>query len=303
MDLLIVGAGAMGQWVARTVPADVSVAFTDVDPAAARTAADATDARAVPIGDDGPVEAVCLAVPIPTLSAAAADHLPRAERAALDVTGVMGPAVDALATHAPDAERVSLHPLFAPANAPGNVAVVPDAPGPATDDLLAAIEAAGNRVFETTAEEHDRAMETVQSAAHAAVFAYALATESVRPAFHTPISSELADLVADVTDGEPRVYRDIQTAFPGAERVADAAARIADADGDGFERLYARAAASPFGAEAGADGRERAGDGTGAGLNEATGAGDGDGNDRHPDAETETEVESEGPDDAGGEST
>mgnify|MGYP000710623552 CR=1 FL=1 len=41
-----------------------------------------------------------------------------------------------------------------------------------------------------------------------------------------------------VTDGTPRVYADIQAAFDGAEDVADAARRIADADFEEFHEVY-----------------------------------------------------------------
>jgi prephenate dehydrogenase len=172
---------------------------------------------------------------------AAATQAPRAERALVDVTGVMGPVVAAGRDHAPDRERLSLHPLFAPANAPGNVAAVHDAAGPVTDRVRAALSGAGNHVFDTTPAEHDEAMRTVQAAAHAAVLAYGLASESVRPEFATPVSRRLDDLVRTVTGGTPRVYRDIQRTFDGAERVAEAARRVAEADDEAFERLYREA--------------------------------------------------------------
>jgi prephenate dehydrogenase len=239
MELLVVGAGEMGRWLARTVPADV--AFADVDESAARAAASATGGRVVPVTGDETFTAVCLAVPIPALEDAVAVQADRAEAALLDVTGVMRPAVAAMRAHASDRERVSLHPLFAAANAPGNVAVVADAPGPVSDEVLSAVAAAGNEVFETDPAEHDEAMETVQAAAHAAVISYALAAREVRPEFHTPVSSELSDLASAVTGGNPGVYRDIQAAFEGADRVAAAARRVADADPDGFEALYREA--------------------------------------------------------------
>ncbi len=75
----------------------------------------------------------------------------------------------------PDGQRLSLHPLFAPENAPGNVAVVADALGPDATAVVDAIAAAGNNCFETTVSEHDEAMETVQASAHAAVLAFAMA--------------------------------------------------------------------------------------------------------------------------------
>ncbi|MFB6080243.1 MAG: prephenate dehydrogenase [Haloferacaceae archaeon] len=247
MDLLVVGAGAMGRWVGDVVGA---AAFADVDPAAADAAAATRDARAVPVDGDERFEAVCLAVPISAVPAAVAAQAPRADRALVDVTGVMAPAVSAMREHAPDRERLSLHPLFAPENAPGNVAAVHDEPGPVTAAVRERVAVAGNEVFDTTAADHDEAMGTVQAGAHAAVLAYALAAREVRPEFATPVSARLDELVATVTDGSPRVYREIQAAFPGAARVADAARRVADADGETFERLYH---------EAGADGADGAG--------------------------------------------
>lgn len=238
MDVLVVGAGEMGRWVGDLVDA---AAFADADPAVADAAAAAGDARAVPVDGDERFEAVCLAVPISAAAAAVETQAPRAERALLDVIGVMGPVVSAMREHAPDRERLSLHPLFAPGNAPGNVAAVHDEPGPVTAAVRDRVAAAGNEVFDTTPAEHDRAMRTVQAGAHAAVLAYALAAEEVRPEFATPVSGRLDDLVATVTDGSPRVYQEIQETFPGADRVADAARRVAEAEGESFDRLYREA--------------------------------------------------------------
>ena len=241
MEILVVGAGAMGRWAGGTLEAAFDVAFADRDPETARAAADATGGRAVGLDTAETFEVVCLAVPITAVADAVAAHADRASLAMIDVTGVMAAPVTAMCEHLPDRERVSLHPLFAPENAPGTVAVVPDSPGPATDRVLDAIADAGNRTFETDPEEHDTAMETVQAGAHTAILAYALAAADVREEFATPVSRELTHLVGTVTDGTPRVYREIQASFEGAEAVADAARRVADADGDAFERLYADA--------------------------------------------------------------
>ena len=247
MQLLVVGAGSMGRWFADTVeraaPGEIDVAFADTDPAAAADAA-ALDARTVPVDGTERFDVVCLAVPISAVDASVAAQADRAREAVVDVTGVMAPPLAAMRAHVPDRERVSFHPLFAPANAPGTVAVTVDEPGTVTDRLRAALEAAGNTLFETTAAEHDRAMETVQSSAHAAVIAYALAAREVRPEFHTPVSGALTDLVETVTGGTPRVYREIQATFDGAERVADAAARLAAADDEAFDALYREASGS-----------------------------------------------------------
>lgn len=241
METLVVGAGVMGRWlghVLRESDRQVSLSFLDTADERAREAAEATDGRALRAGTTERFDLVCVAVPIPAAREAIAAHAGSARHALLDVTGTMAEPVAAMREHAPDCERVSLHPLFAPANEPGNVPVVADESGPRTDTVRAAFSARGNTLFETDAATHDRTMETVQARTHAAILAFALATETVPDRFHTPVSANLASLVAQVTDGDPRVYADIQGAFDGAGDVADAARRLADADDDAFQQLY-----------------------------------------------------------------
>lgn len=244
METLVVGAGAMGRWVAGALVADgpqTEIVFLDSDPSAARAAANALDGRAVSTDTDESFDAVCVAVPIPAATDAIAAYAPVAERAVYDVTGVMQEPVEAMRDHAPERERVSFHPLFAPDNEPGNVPVVADAPGPVTDGVREALASRGNDLFETTAAEHDEAMETVQARTHAAVLAYALAREEVPDRYQTPISGPLDTLADRVTGGEPRVYEDIQAAFDGAEDIARAADRIATTAPDEFEGLFEEA--------------------------------------------------------------
>lgn len=236
MELLIVGAGSIGRWFAGSLDADVT--FTDIQPDAAATAASQCDGRSVPLTDDISVTAVCIAVPMTTAEDAIANHAGKATDAVLDLSGAMTGPVSAMEEHAPDLERLSLHPLFAPENAPGRIAVVTDSTGPTTRAVLEGLDNAGNTLFETTATDHDRAMETVQARAHAAILSFALAAEAVDDPFGTPIYEELDHLVGEFLGGTPRVYADIQETFSGAEDVAEAARRIAEADHDTFERLY-----------------------------------------------------------------
>lgn len=242
MELLVVGAGAMGRWLARALredgPPSLQLSVLDVDAGAAREAADSLDAETVDPGTDDTFEAVCVAVPIPTAEEAIATYGGQAERAIFDVTGTMAGPVAAMRRHAPNRERVSLHPLFAPANEPGNVAVVADAPGPATDRVRDALAARGNDLFETAPGEHDEAMETVQARTHTAVLAYALAAGSVPDRFQTPVSAGIEELVTQVTGGDAGVYADVQAVFEGAEDVASAADEIAGADREALRRLY-----------------------------------------------------------------
>ena len=248
MTLCIVGAGAMGRWFADTVAAapalDVDLAFADTALATAREAAAEFDDAEALVGTpeaDRTFDTVCLAVPIPAVQAAVADWAPHTESAMVDLSGVMAGPVDAMRDHLPERERASLHPLFAPPRAPGNVALVADSVGSTLAPLLDALRDAGNDLFETTPAEHDDAMTTVQAKSHAAVLAWALAGDDVREEFHPPVSAGLEELAETVTEGDARVYADIQDAFGGADAVAEAARAVAEADGETFADLYAEA--------------------------------------------------------------
>ena len=241
MQLLVVGAGEMGQCFARHSGAD-AVAFADRDSdTARRAAAGLNDARAVPLDTDERFDVVCIAVPMSAMADAVAAHAGKATAAVVDVAGEMRDSVAALREHAPDRERASFHPLFSASNAPGNLPVVVDAEGPTVAAVRAALSAAGNEVFETTPEEHDRAMETVQAQAHTAVLAYALAADDVDSRFHTALSEPLEALVDDVVGNTPEVYAEIQSRFDGSDAVAEAAHRLADADASEFADLYEEA--------------------------------------------------------------
>lgn len=240
MDVLVVGAGDVGRWVAAA--ADASVAFADVDRQRAEAAAESVGsrARAVPLDGDDSFDVVAVAVPLGVASAAVERHAPRADRAVVDFTGEMAGPLAAMADAAPDAERASFHPLFAPEHAPGRVAVSADATGPATDEVRAWLTDAGNELVDVAPETHDDAMATIQGRTHAAVLAFALAADDDVPeALATPVYEDLDALAERVTGGNARVYGDIQAAFGGAEEVAAAAERLADAvDAEAFAEVY-----------------------------------------------------------------
>jgi prephenate dehydrogenase len=240
MDVLIIGAGSMGTWFGGAIDSDV--AFIDVDPDAAATAATATDGTVADPEGDKAYDVVCIAVPLGRAAEAIADYAPHSRRAIVDVSGVMAAPLEAMARHTPELEHASLHPLFAPERAPGSIAVVRENGGPTIEALLEDLEERGNDLVETTPAEHDEAMETVQATTHAAVLSFALAADSVPEGFETPIYDELRTLAEQMTDGTPRVYADIQATFDGADAVADAASAIAAADADEFESLYRDAA-------------------------------------------------------------
>ena len=263
METLVVGAGPMGRWVGRLTrdALDGDLFFLDRDSETARDAAATVGGRAVEpeglAGADGRAfGVVCVAVPIPAAAGAIESYGPLAREALVDVTGVMAEPVAAMAALS-GPERASLHPLFAPDSEPGNVPVVVEQRGPTVEALLSTVETRGNNVFETTAAEHDRAMETVQARAHAAVLAFGVAAEAVSPEFHTPVSAQLSELAERVTGGNAGVYEDIQTTFDGASEVADAARRVDENRGVAFERIYREAGRNVAGDNRSGDGGEQ----------------------------------------------
>jgi len=262
METLVVGAGPMGRWVGRLARDALGsdLCFLDRDPGTARDAAGAVGGRMLePAGGDseaGEFAVVCVAVPIPAAAEALGRYGPLAREAVVDVTGAMAEPTAAMAA-LPGPERASLHPLFAPESEPGNVPVVFEERGPTVEAMLSTLDGRGNHVFETTPAEHDRAMQTVQARAHAAVLAFALAAEPVPPEFHTPVSEQLGALAERVTGGDASVYDDIQTAFDGAGDVADAAGRLARQQNGRFEQLYREAGRRTTGAGGHESGGER----------------------------------------------
>lgn len=243
MRLLVVGAGEMGRWFAEASGA-TDVAFADRDEAVAREAAAALEATPVALNTDERFDVVCVAVPMSAVPEAIATHAPKATAAIVDVSGEMRESVNALSTHADGRAYASFHPLFSASNAPGNIPVVVGDADRNVASIRASLESAGNAVFETTPDEHDRAMETVQARAHTAILAYALAAEPIDERFHTSLSEPLSELVDGVTQNTPEVYAEIQRRFSGADSVADAARQLAEADAETFERLYEKAGRS-----------------------------------------------------------
>lgn len=238
MRALIVGAGTMGRWFADVTRDWLTVTFADTDPDAARAAAAHFDTDAVDIDGIDRFSIVCTAVPLAVTPEAITRYGPAAEDAVIDLSGSMGDPLAAMQEVAPNCERISVHPLFAPENAPGNVPIVAKNAGSVAAELQERLAAAGYTAFETSPEQHDRAMENVQAKVHAAVLAYALAADPADERFHTPVSSGFQELIELVLAGNPHVYADIQDRYVGAESVASAAERIATASESEFVSLY-----------------------------------------------------------------
>lgn len=238
MDALIVGAGDVGRWFADRL--DWPVAFADVDPEAAEAAAAGLGDRgsSVPLDSQAGFDVVAVAVPMRAATETIERHGSKAETALVDLTGSMAGPLSAMEATAQDVERASFHPLFAPAHAPGRVALSVGADGPTIDAIRDRLRAAGNEIVPVDPAVHDEAMETIQGRAHAAVLAFGLAAADVPEELATPVFEDLQALRERVTDGSPGVYADIQAVFDGAADIQAAASRLAEADRDTFEALY-----------------------------------------------------------------
>lgn len=237
MDVLIVGAGAVGRWVGQTL--DATVAFADVDRSTAESAAaEVGDARTADLDGTDTHDVVAVAVPMRAAESVIREQAPRATGAVIDFTGSMAGPLAAMKDAAEDLERVSFHPLFAPEHAPGRIAKSLGRGGPLVDRITRAFVSAGNTIVPVEAEVHDEAMATVQGRVHAAILAFGLAADPVPAELATPVYEDLQALRERVTSGPPGVYADIQATFDGTEEVAAAVEQLAAADREEFEELY-----------------------------------------------------------------
>ncbi len=237
MDLLIVGAGAVGQWVGSLW--DGPVAFADADrQVAVQAAAHTQNASVADLDGDSTAEVVAVAVPMRVTREVIVEQADRAERVLVDFTGSMTEPLETMADVAPDLERVSFHPLFAPEHSPGRVAKSVGKPGPSVDDVTRTLVNAGNTIVPVEPAVHDDAMATVQGRVHATVLAFGLAAEPVPEELGTPVYEDLQALRERVTSGPAGVYADIQDQFDGIEDLQTAIDSLAEADRTEFESLY-----------------------------------------------------------------
>jgi len=133
--------------------------------------------------------------------------------------------------------------LFAPSlDAHGRgIALIDIRHGEAVEAMIAMLTKTGARLVRLAAEEHDRAMASVQALTHAAIIAFGTALRDHADidrllAVATPPHRMLLGLLARIATGPPEVYLDIQHANPyarDARRALAAAAAGLDPIGDG----------------------------------------------------------------------
>ncbi|MFB6185283.1 MAG: prephenate dehydrogenase, partial [Halobacteriaceae archaeon] len=154
------------------------------------------------------------------------------------LTGKMKEPVSLMANIAPARERASLHPLFHPDNAPGQIAIAIQTQGPVIDRIQDTLTDQGYTFTEISPQDHDSAMKTIQGRTHAAILAFAMTADSVPDDLETPVYRRLRSLVIDILDNNPETYAEIQAEFDGADDIAQAAAEIASADVQQFIDIY-----------------------------------------------------------------
>lgn len=237
MDVLIVGSGAVGRWVGSRL--DGSIAFADVDRAAAESAATALpDGTVTDLSGSETYDVVAVAVPMREATSVIEAQADRATGALIDFTGSMAGPLETMEKAGGALQRASFHPLFAPEHAPGRIAKSTGQDGPLIDRITRSFVAAGNTIVPVEASVHDDAMATVQGRVHAAVLAFGLAADPVPEELGTPVFEEMQALRERVTSGPPGVYADIQETFDGIEALQDAVEKLAEADRKTFEELY-----------------------------------------------------------------
>lgn len=223
--VVVGGAGDVGGLFARLLLGRGPVVSVDVRPSvAAESVVD--DARAPSTAVLAAVRAadvVVLALPEPValVAAAACAEAVRPGALLVGTSSVQRDVTRGLTALAEErgAEVCGLNPMFAPALgfAGNGVAAVRAVDGPRTAEVLGLVTAAGARVVEVTAEEHDRTTAVLQAATHAAVLAFgAVVADHGDPsslvALAPPPHLTLLALLARITGGNPEVYWEIQTA-------------------------------------------------------------------------------------------
>ncbi|MFG3407803.1 prephenate dehydrogenase/arogenate dehydrogenase family protein [Streptomyces sp. NPDC048142] len=247
--VVVGGAGAVGALFTERL-LESGVAVTVVDRAAATPSDERVRRIHGDVTDIGPglaaelerADAVVLALP-DAVALAAVPGLAGALRPGtllVDTLSVKQPIAEAVRTHAPGVQAVSVNPMFAPSlGFPGRpVAAVTVNDGPRVAEFLLLVEDWGSSVVRVGAAEHDRLVGAAQVLPHAAVLGFGLAlaglgvpAAGLREIAPPPMNTLLA-VLARIASGTPEVYWDVQAANPEAPAARKALA-------EGLHRLAA----------------------------------------------------------------
>lgn len=222
MKFAVIGAGAMGQWLAGFIKQNLGeVVVADASATQAERVAKELGIISKPIPEaTAEAECVLVAVPISKIPEVIKSLAGQVQRGALlaDITSVKSDVVEVMQTIEAKVELVSLHPLFGPgaASVKGkDFVVVPVKPGRRYAALKHRLIELGARVTEMEAEEHDRLMAIIQCMTHFVLLAYLDALKSMKGLkkaenFRTPMFATLLDLAKSVLAGNPELYGELQ---------------------------------------------------------------------------------------------
>ena len=222
MKVAIIGAGAMGKWLANFAKQNLGeVTVADVNSARAKEVASELGASAKPIKEAAAqAEILLISVPIsktPETVCSLAEVAPKGALLA-DIASVKSEVVEVMRKIKSNIELVSVHPLFGPGAvsvAGKDIVVVPVKPGKRYLELKKRLVELGARVTEMDAEQHDRLMAIIQCMTHFVLLAYLTAIKSMKglkytKEIRTPMFATLMNLAKAVLAGNPEVYGELQ---------------------------------------------------------------------------------------------
>jgi len=222
VKVAVIGAGAMGQWLAGFVKQNLDeVVVADVSATKAERVAKELGISSKSVAEAAAeAELVLVAVPISKTPEVIKSLTGQVQRGVLiaDITSVKSDVVEVMKTIEAKVELVSLHPLFGPgaASVKGkDFVVVPVKPGQRYAALKNRLIELGARVTEMDAEEHDRLMAITQCMTHFVLLVYLDALKSMKglkqaEKLRTPMFATLLDLAKSVLAGNPELYGELQ---------------------------------------------------------------------------------------------
>jgi prephenate dehydrogenase len=214
MEVLIVGAGAMGGWFARLFRKwGWEVWLKDVEQKKSMALARELGAK---VGDEilPQADLVLVAVPISSTPAVLREVIGRMKKGALllEVSSVKERVVSTMQElRSNPVELVALHPLFGPGaeNLRGErFAFIPIRAGRVFKEIRNRLEGEGAILIKTKAEEHDSAMARAQALTHLLLLCYLRLCE--RGKLQTHLSATFLELAKAVLAGNPSVYYEVQ---------------------------------------------------------------------------------------------
>jgi prephenate dehydrogenase len=223
MEVLVIGAGAMGGWFARLFKSwGWKVWVTDIDCRKSATLAKELD---VEVGDEilPQADLVLVAVPISSTPTVVREVGGRMKKGALlmEVSSVKEQVISVMKElKSCQIELVALHPLFGP-GATGvkgeRFAFIPVKTGKLFKEVRRKLEKEGATLIKVDAEKHDLIMARVQALTHLLLLLYLQTCE--KGEFQTHLSASLLELAKAMLAGNPSIYYEIQNLNRFAPRI------------------------------------------------------------------------------------